>query len=330
MHGGSEGIALRCDLQGRVLEAFFCGVMEEAADALPGRPLTSLVEPEDMGRLLRFLLKIRSEGVAFCQDIRLSTRQGCPSVTFGGVSFDRALLVMAFPEPGNARSSEKGGPPGDTPEDMAPLSLYDELARLTNELFNLQRDLAGKNAALTRANQQISELMRTDPLTGLSTRRYFQERLSQTISLAQRHATPLSLALCDLDHFKKINDTFGHQAGDRVLKAFGEILRTTCRKEDIAGRLGGEEFAFCLPNTESAGALAIAERVRTTLLEKDILENAYRVTVSTGVAELQVGETSERLMQRADEAMYRAKALGRNRTLVGSPVKEEAVYERTP
>lgn len=170
----------------------------------------------------------------------------------------------------------------------------------------------------------------TDELSGLSSRRYFEARLSEEWSRRDRYATPLSIACFDLDHFKSVNDTLGHAAGDRVIRRFGEIIRGVIRVSDLACRLGGEEFAAMFPSTSAASALPVAERVRKAL-ERDRFEidgKDFWVTVSAGVADAGAGSEldSRQLLARADQALYSAKAGGRNRVRVWTdkPDRESA------
>lgn len=190
--------------------------------------------------------------------------------------------------------------------------VIDQLSEVNNQLTNLSRELAHKNKALEKANATITRLMRTDPLTELANRRYFHERLSMALASAKRHNTPLSLVMADLDHFKRINDTWGHAAGDEVLKGFADILQSACRIEDQAGRYGGEEFIVMLTQTDKTGAAQYAERVRQKLAAHHFPEIDQRVTGSFGVSELTDEEDAESLIQRADEALYQAKSKGRN------------------
>ncbi len=188
------------------------------------------------------------------------------------------------------------------------------MSLLNNEMTILSRELGKKNRDLEAANRKITELMRTDSLTGLANRRYFEERFEEAFSLARRNSFPLSLILLDLDHFKQVNDTYGHDAGDRVLKIMGSILCELGRLEDLPARFGGEEFIVFLPHTDADGAIALADRVRNTISHTDILENGYTVTASAGVARFEAGDSNDGLIKRADDALYRAKSLGRNRT----------------
>ncbi|MFP4194721.1 MAG: GGDEF domain-containing protein [Desulfobacterales bacterium] len=188
------------------------------------------------------------------------------------------------------------------------------MSLLNNELSALSRELGKKNRELEKAHNRITELSRTDPLTGLANRRYFKQRYEEEFSLSQRHGFPLSLVMMDLDHFKKVNDILGHSTGDKVLSAFAEILKHNCRTEDFPARFGGEEFIAFLPHTPSDSAVMFGERLRETLAGADILEDPqWRITASAGISELREGDAPEQLIQRADEALYDAKRQGRDR-----------------
>jgi diguanylate cyclase (GGDEF)-like protein len=197
-------------------------------------------------------------------------------------------------------------------------SLSDELVAANQELNNLTRQLNTKNRELMRANEKILELSRIDPLTGLANRRFFSERIQEMISLATRRSKPLSLIMTDIDHFKRVNDTWGHDAGDRVLKAYASLMKTRTRSEDLVTRFGGEEFIIAMPLAGLDEAFAYAERIRCHLVEQDLLGNGRPVTASFGVAGLLSGESSEELIKRVDTALYQAKAAGRNRTVMAA------------
>ena len=173
--------------------------------------------------------------------------------------------------------------------------------------------------ALQERNAIISRLVVTDELTGLNNRRYFNESFAKAVSAARRHKLPLSLVSIDLDHFKKVNDTFGHSVGDLVLKEFSTLLNMMVRIEDVACRLGGEEFMVLLPNTNAEGAVALAERIRCSF-ERLPRTATPVVTASFGVAQLQEREDEDALMRRVDDALYQAKKEGRNRVVAACDV----------
>ena len=170
----------------------------------------------------------------------------------------------------------------------------------------------------------------TDELSGLFSRRYFETRFGEEWARHRRYGAPLSVALFDLDHFKRLNDTLGHRAGDMAIRRFGEILRAAVRSTDLACRYGGEEFAVLFPETAARSALAVADRVRRNVeREPFAAERPFRVTVSAGVADTHdlSGEDRHELLVRADKALYFAKDTGRNRARLYS-ARSRAVASR--
>jgi len=185
-----------------------------------------------------------------------------------------------------------------------------------DELAAMQLELANLLERLTRQNEALEQLSITDELTGLANRRHLFDQLAHEIQRSRRYDTPLSVILIDIDHFKRINDTWGHSAGDAVLRTAAGVFRASSRETDVVARYGGEEFALLLPETGLDGALTRAEALRAQIAATDTtLRNngAVRVTVSLGVAALSPGESAEELMQRTDAALYVAKRKGRNR-----------------
>ncbi len=169
-----------------------------------------------------------------------------------------------------------------------------------------------------QACRQLQAQSRTDELTGLANRRYFTETLNKELSRCRRYRTPLSLALLDIDHFKHVNDTFGHDAGDMVLCALGKLLVHELRTFDGVARLGGEEFALLFPNTSADNAAIACERVLTAIraLEVATDEGTIRFTASFGIAEADIGTPDGRaLIRAADQLLYQAKNDGRNRVV---------------
>jgi len=167
--------------------------------------------------------------------------------------------------------------------------------------------------------QRFAGESRTDALTGLGNRRYGLERLNEEIALCNRHRRLLSVAILDIDHFKRVNDTHGHSGGDDVLRHVAQLLRSASRSSDVLARWGGEEFLFVFPDTDLADAAQIVERFRGRLAAQPVelpSEKAeVAVTISGGAAEYQSGDTPDSLVSRADQALYRAKEEGRNRLM---------------
>ena len=170
-------------------------------------------------------------------------------------------------------------------------------------------------AAVSISKAQLWEMAVNDSLTGLHVRRYFMVRFQEEVSRTERYDKTLSVVMADLDYFKAVNDTFGHTAGDKVLKAVGEYLHSSIRDVDCVGRYGGEEFILLLPETEKAAAQRLAERLRKGIAVLD-LGNLPKVTISMGIATFpEDGKNADELLLKADAALYEAKNKGRNRVV---------------
>lgn len=168
--------------------------------------------------------------------------------------------------------------------------------------------------------EETTRLARTDALTGLANRRHTDDRLAYEIARARRNKQALSIALCDIDHFKHINDSCGHLMGDEVLVRIGKTIVRSLRTVDIAGRWGGEEFMLVLPDTPIDGARVAVERIRAAIEAHGAIPNGpARVTLSAGVTSFTDGDDAEAMVRRADAALYRAKENGRNRVELGPP-----------
>lgn len=166
-----------------------------------------------------------------------------------------------------------------------------------------------------RSEEMLLQLATTDTLTGIFNRRYFSASLETEIKRAQRYRTPLALILFDIDQFKRINDIFGHPVGDLVLKHLADLVSEKIREHDIFARWGGEEFVILAPNNGSDGASKLAEKLRMEI-EKYCFPEVRTVACSFGVTALQADDKAENLLKRADEALYQAKKMGRNRVEV--------------
>lgn len=166
---------------------------------------------------------------------------------------------------------------------------------------------------VARRTAQLEALIMTDPLTGLGNRRMLAKWLADEASRAHRFQRPLSVIFLDIDHFKAVNDQHGHAAGDAALVALAQVLRHEVRDCDLIGRYGGEEFVVLLPETDAAGALVLAERMRRAVAGHIVPALQRPVTISAGIAGLLPAETSDALLRRCDRALYDAKRAGRNR-----------------
>lgn len=172
---------------------------------------------------------------------------------------------------------------------------------------------------LDKLSEKRRELALRDPLTGLYNRRYLTERLVEEMARASRQKQPLSYLMVDIDHFKKLNDTYGHLAGDKILKELAKRLHLACRAMDVVGRFGGEEFFVILPGTDSGTAAEVAERIRRSIDDKPFAAGEFliRVQVSVGGAQRAAKfEHVNQLIESADRALYAAKTAGRNRVVL--------------
>jgi len=196
---------------------------------------------------------------------------------------------------------------------------YADLVLKLEQLVKERERLADE---LSAANEKLAGLVMTDPLTGMSNRRYFDEALERDLARTERQGGELTLVIIDADHFKQINDTYGHSGGDIVLKEIAAVLKDSIRVSDVAARVGGEEFALILPQTSGENAEVVAERVRSRVAGRCIEHDdgrAMRATVSVGVSTITApncrhGATA--LYEAADRALYLAKSAGRNRVQI--------------
>lgn len=184
---------------------------------------------------------------------------------------------------------------------------------------SIERDIT----AHKRMEQQLQELASIDALTGLPNRRSFMARLGEEVRRVQRYGRQLAFLSLDIDHFKRINDTYGHAAGDEALRHVAQVCSGALRQNDLCGRLGGEEFGVLVPETNLFGAELLANRMRQRVAASPFKfgRHLLAMTVSIGVAGLMHGGESglAQLLRDADEAMYRAKSAGRNRVMVAPP-----------
>ena len=188
-----------------------------------------------------------------------------------------------------------------------------EHKRYENELKRAKQATEALNQALQAANERLSRMATTDALTGLWNRRHFEETLEHERVKADRYQQPLSLLIFDIDHFKRINDTHGHLAGDQVLVQLSGLARQQIRDSDLLARWGGEEFILLMPNTGAREAMAVAEKLRATCSSHPVSSALGTVTASFGVATYRSDEPKDQWISRADNALYAAKQAGRNR-----------------
>lgn len=261
--------------------------LEPQAIAPSYEAFLNFVHPDDRERIAKYIQRTR-EGGDFEIEFRVVLPDGRERVIHG-----KGTLVT-FPD-------------SDRPPEIVGTVQYD------NEVIGVIQDVTKRKELEWRLEYEA----RTDALTGCATRRYFLEQAHKEFSRSQRHERELSVLMVDLDHFKQVNDTYGHHAGDVTLKKFAEACGHTLRQEDLTGRLGGEEFAVLLVDAGNEKAFEVAERLREAVAAVEIpVENheAIHVTASIGVATLGTADANiEAILERADQALYRAKGAGRNR-----------------
>ncbi|RUO30393.1 GGDEF domain-containing protein [Aliidiomarina soli] len=193
-----------------------------------------------------------------------------------------------------------------------------EVAQVCMLIYDVT-DTAMSKLALRSANQALEHLSQTDKLTGLFNRGHWEECLIQEFQRLKRYSGDASLLLFDIDHFKAVNDNYGHDVGDEVLRQMANLIRANLRETDIAGRFGGEEFAILLPNTQAEAAMQLAERLRQKVREYPMqhTQGNFQVTVSLGVADFDSDQTShQEWLKHADNALYEAKNAGRDQAIL--------------
>lgn len=211
---------------------------------------------------------------------------------------------------------------------MFPLSSPDGTVNKLCMLVYDVTDQALSKLRVERLNDELQHMSRVDGLTGLFNRRYWQERFDSLFKLSQRRETVSTACMLDIDHFKKINDTYGHQAGDLVIKTLARVIQKSIRETDLAGRYGGEEFAVILVDSTASNALKVAERIRR-LAEAMVIDHEghqIRFTVSIGLSEFRKPVNSSMAwLEEADQALYMSKNSGRNRVSVWHHENEEQI-----
>ncbi len=240
-----------------------------------------------------------ADGLRLCSQLR-------------SVDATRMVPILVIADPGDNARLLRGLDLGVNDYLLRPIDANEMLARVRTQIRRK------RFADRLRDNMQMTiEMAVTDGLTGLHNRRYLERHLAALVTQARARSRPLSVLALDIDHFKAVNDSHGHLAGDAVLQEFARRVRKVVRSIDLACRLGGEEFVVAMPDTDSALAMAVGERIRQKIAEEPFQADGgvtLEVTVSIGVSSLESPEDGpEALLKRADEALYKAKRAGRNR-----------------
>ncbi len=299
-----------------------------------GDSFKDLIPQTEMKKFHAFIRKVGAKGFDFAPQINITRDNTSYSLSLMGMLQEDAVYASAIQVPSYLtfiyedlmkiinelgrqlrNSQRKSATKTEFNHDTQ--KILNDYSQLNNELVSMQRELAIKNHELTKAYKNIEKLSLTDPLTGAGNRRHFMETIAGEIDRSVRYGHPLSLIMLDIDFFKKVNDTYGHSAGDKVLQNFTACCETTLRNSDCFFRIGGEEFAILLINADIESAKISAERIRKMIAEIEIeFENKIiQITTSSGVAELNKNENIDTFMKRADLALYKAKNSGRNRVI---------------
>lgn len=200
-----------------------------------------------------------------------------------------------------------------------------ENKRLQEQQQAAAREISIKNQQLKEALQKMEQMAATDPLTGLYNRRHFGQVLDRYFAEAARYTKDLACIMCDLDGYKKLNDTLGHQFGDKILQVTAKIITLNLRVMDVAARYGGDEFVILLPQASADLARTVGERIQSQFVfqMKSLVPSELTLTMSMGIASVQHNRpgNSDQLVALADEALYKAKHLGKNRTIISETVK---------
>lgn len=322
-------LKLSCSKNGEIID-----ILADDSMFFANRDRTPVLEEimtvSAMARYYSFIHDVVANGFAFCSDVLLERYNG-EKWTFSlfGVLKEEIIYLIAVRFPTHIfavfedfttmineqarllRQAQKKA----FPDEGSSWKTIDIYAKLNNDLLKTQRSLEKKQHQLEQAYREIEALSKTDALTGIGNRGFFVESAKKELYRCSRYGLDACVLYMDIDHFKRINDRYGHAAGDATLSHFARICRAQLRETDIFGRLGGEEFCVLLPHTPLNEALSTAERIRTSVEHATLAWEGHTivVTVSIGAALFQEDKEFSALLNRADLALYKAKNQGRNR-----------------
>lgn len=329
------GIAVLCTLEGEIIE-----ILSDESNILRNKkkPLffQEIVDSASKEKANNFIQKIKAESPTFNWEINIFIEGIIRTLNFNGVCAEHKVTIIGVEKKDELKvfleefariNSEQANILRRAIKEKSQLTTQmntqtdevNELSRLNNELTSLQRKLTKKNLELEKLYKQMQEIAITDRLTKIYNRWGFYELAEREIERSKRYLTPLSIVTFDLDHFKKVNDTYGHATGDLVLEKTAARCKEKLRASDIFGRMGGEEFAILMPEADGACALLVAERIRQAVSEPiSFDEDSLTITLSVGVASLNDEYFDlEKILWCADHALYEAKENGRNQVVMG-------------
>ncbi len=299
----------------RLLEKHLSSTGYPLLKASDGAEALRLILAEGPGLVITDWEMPSMNGVELCRAVRSSDGVGPMYLIILTSHSDKKRVVEAF----DAGADDYVSKPFDRGELLARVKAGMRVIEAEADLARQNLEIHKINAELTVLNAKLEQIATTDELTGLANRRQAMERLTEHWEMALRHQQSICCIMIDLDHFKRVNDTHGHDAGDVVLRELGRILSQYTRLGDLACRLGGEEFLILCPHTNTEGARLLAERLRKKVESTTIVidDRKLNVTISLGVAERNdFTNSKDDLLKSADYALYQAKHGGRNRVYV--------------
>ena len=303
----------------RLLEKYVTENGHEVLRATNGRDALELVLAEAPPIVITDWMMPEMDGVELCRALRQHE----------GVRFVYIIIVTAHSEIDRVAEAFEAGvddfvsKPFRRPELVARLRAGEHIARLEDDLMKRTCEVHHLNAEMASANEKLKRMATTDELTGLLNRREAMNRLKELWASKERYGTIFSCIMLDIDFFKKFNDTYGHAAGDAVLRATAGVLQANVRTTDLVCRMGGEEFLVLCPSVRAREAGVCAEHLRAAVEAHDYAYDGIglRVAVSLGVAEWDADMTkSDELLRKADDALYLSKQSGRNRVTIAGEV----------
>lgn len=332
-HERIPSLKLSCGKNGKIIDILADDSAFFADRSRPPQP-QEMMTVSAMAEYYSFMNDVVHNGFAFRSEVQWEKHDGekCTFSLFGVLKEELiSLIAVRFPthifsmfEDFTRMINEQARLLRQAQKNAAPVEgsswkTIDLYTRLNNDLLKTQRNLEKKQHQLEQAYREIEALSKTDALTGIGNRLYFIESAKKELYRCSRYGMEACLLYMDIDHFKRINDSYGHNGGDAALKHFAATCQAQLRESDIFGRLGGEEFCVLLPHTPLVEAMPTAERIRMSVAGSPVSweKQTIAMTVSIGVALYENDKEFSEFLKRADGALYVAKNSGRNRVAAG-------------